>query len=125
MRCHTLAIQPSQQHWLLQPRLSRSVVWTSTKTTPATAACFETKRHPYCRRWTTLDCATRSYRITTQKSWSTRPPTAFHCWVRIRRPNSLPRCSGTGSQTAVFLESRLRGGGLENRLVKDEPLAAP
>ena len=40
---------PSQQHWLLLPRLSRSMVWTSTKTTLATAACFDTKRHPHCR----------------------------------------------------------------------------
>jgi hypothetical protein len=39
----------SQQHWLLLPRLSRSVVWTSMKTTLATAACFATKRHPHCR----------------------------------------------------------------------------
>src|ERR1700678_3486676 len=38
---------PSQQHWLLLPRLSRSAVWTSTKTTLATAACFDTKRHPH------------------------------------------------------------------------------
>ena len=48
-RCHTLAILPSQQHWLLLPRLSRSMVWTSTKTTLATAACFDTKRRPHCR----------------------------------------------------------------------------
>src|SRR5580692_9706703 len=38
-----LAILPAQQHWLLLPRLSRSVVWTSTKTTLATAACFDAK----------------------------------------------------------------------------------
>src|ERR1700735_4901554 len=48
-RCHTLAILPSQQHWLLLPRLSRSMVWTSTKTILATAACFDTKRHPHRR----------------------------------------------------------------------------
>ena len=48
-RSHTLAILPSQQHWLLLPRLSRSVVWTSTKTTLATAACFDTQSHPHCR----------------------------------------------------------------------------
>lgn len=28
------------------PRSSRSMVWTATKTTLATAACFDTKRHP-------------------------------------------------------------------------------
>src|SRR5580693_8017291 len=43
-----LAILPSRQHSLLLPRLSRSVVWTPTKTTLATAACFETRRHPHC-----------------------------------------------------------------------------
>src|ERR1700684_3541916 len=48
-RCLTLAILPSQQHWLLPPRLSRSMVWTSTKTTLAIAACFDTKRQPHCR----------------------------------------------------------------------------
>jgi|HubBroStandDraft_4_1064222.scaffolds.fasta_scaffold03573_1 hypothetical protein len=40
-----------------------SVVWTSTKTTQATAACCDTKRPPHCRCRTTLDCATRSYRL--------------------------------------------------------------
>jgi hypothetical protein len=39
----------AKQHWLQLSRLSRSVVWTSTNTTLATAACFDTKRHPHCR----------------------------------------------------------------------------
>jgi hypothetical protein len=35
----------------------------STKTTLATAACFDAKRHPHCRCGTTLDYATRSDRL--------------------------------------------------------------
>jgi 4-carboxymuconolactone decarboxylase len=48
-RCPMLAILPSQLRWLPLPRLSRSGVWTSTKPTLATAACFDTKCHPHCR----------------------------------------------------------------------------
>jgi 4-carboxymuconolactone decarboxylase len=44
-----LPILPSQRHWLLLPRLSKSVVWASTKTMLATAACFDSKRHPHRR----------------------------------------------------------------------------
>ena len=85
-RCHTLAILPSQRRWLLLPRLSRSVVWMSTKTTLGTAACFDTKRHPHCPllndssrepRYVPISLASGNFRAKRDtsiglKSWQTR-----------------------------------------------------